>query len=51
MQRLSRHAEAVGHILELYLSFSAKGGIDSGHGQCHDERGHFSSLSSVHFPA
>lgn len=48
MQRWSRHAEAVG--LQLYVSFSTKGGIDSGHGQCHDERVHFSSLPSINFP-
>lgn len=30
--------------------FSLKGGTDSGHGQCHDERGHFSSLPFIHFP-
>lgn len=45
--RLSRHAEAVGHIHQLYLSFSPKGGTDWGHKQCHDERGHFSSLPFI----
>jgi len=48
---LSRHAKTVGHIHHLYLNFPLKGGIDSGHWHCSDERGYFSLLPSIRFPS